>query len=190
MTPATGTPAARQVSSTQALAPLQAGFGERQPAEPVVDVRIDAGVVEHQVGPNLLQQPRQVLGEQGQIGFVLEPGLERQIQIARPLVQREVGPAVHREGEHAVVALEDRGGAVALMDVEVDHQRALDPAVGEQHPGRDRDVVEHAESRALLGEGVVAAARGVAGKAMLEREARRQQRCRRWPRARAARPRP
>ena len=44
-----------------ALAALQALAGQRQPAEPVVDVRIDAGVEEHQVGAHVLEQARQMV---------------------------------------------------------------------------------------------------------------------------------
>ena len=126
-----------------------------------------------------------MLGQQRQIGVVLEPGLERQIEVALLLVQRKIGPAVHREREHPRLVAEDGGGTVALMDVEVDHERPLDPCFGEQHAGRDRDVVEHAESRAVIGESVMAAAGGVAGEPVLEREPRGEQRAAvRGPRAR------
>ena len=75
-----------------------------------------------------------------------------------------------REGEHARVVGEDRRGAVALVHVEVDHQRAADQPLGQQQAGGDRHVVEHAEAGAEAGEGVMAAAGGVAGDAMLQRQ--------------------
>ena len=70
---------------------------------------------------------------------------------------------MEREGEGFRLALEDRGGAVALMDVEIDHQRPLDQPLLAQNADRDGDIVEEAEARAMIGEGVVAAAGGVAG---------------------------
>ena len=61
---------------------------------------------------------------------------------------------------------EDRRRAVALMHVEIDHQCPPDAALLEQHRGRDRDVVEQAKAGAVVGEGMVAAACGVAGEAV------------------------
>ena len=45
--------------------------------------------------------------------------------------------------------------AVALMDVEVDDRRARDPARALERPHGDGDVVEDAESLAVIGEGVM-----------------------------------
>ena len=68
------------------------------------------------------------------------------------------------------IAGEDRRRTVALVDVEVDHQRMADQPLGQQHPSRHGDVVEHAEAGAEAGERVVAAAGGVAGDAVLQRQ--------------------
>ena len=77
---------------------------------------------------------------------------------------------MEREGEGLRLALEDRGGAVALMDVEIDHQRPLDQPLLAQNADGDGDIVEEAEARAMIGEGVVAAAGGVAGEPVVECE--------------------
>ena len=50
------------------------------------------------------------------------------------------------------------------MDVEINHQRPLDQPVLAQNADRDGDIVEEAEAGAMIGEGMVAAAGGVAGK--------------------------
>ncbi len=112
-----------------------------------------------------------MLGERRQIGGIAGFGRQGDIEVAGPLVQRIVGRAMHREGGDPRLLLEDRCGAVALMDVEINHHRPADAAFGEQQPGRDRDVVEHAKASTVLGEGMVAAAGGVAGQAVLERQA-------------------
>ena len=98
------------------------------------------------------------------------PGGHADIEIAGFLGRRIVGLAVEREGEDRRLVLEDRRRAVALMDVEIDHQRALDQPLAPQHADRDGHIVEEAEARAVIGEGMVAATGGVAGQPVLQRE--------------------
>jgi hypothetical protein len=60
------------------------------------------------------------------------------------------------------------GGAVALVNVQVDDERAADLSRPLQRQGRDRDVVEDAEAGARRALPVVAASRGRAGEAVPE----------------------
>ena len=83
---------------------------------------------------------------------------------------------MHREGEDPLVILEDLRRAVALMDVEIDHQGTIDPTLVQKQRCCDRHIVEDAKSRALFGEGVMAAACGVAGKPVLEGKSSRKHR--------------
>ena len=83
---------------------------------------------------------------------------------------------MHREGEREGIAGKDLGGAVALVDVAIDHQRARDEGLGREHADGHRDVVENAETGAVGRMRVVAAARGVAGDAVGEREVRGRER--------------
>ena len=62
---------------------------------------------------------------------------------------------MHREGEDIGIVFEDPRGAVALMHVEIDHQRPGDPALAAQGPDRDRHVIEDAVSLAVIGKGMV-----------------------------------
>jgi hypothetical protein len=50
---------------------------------------------------------------------------------------------------------EDFGCAVSLMDVEVDHGRAVYPASMSKVLNRDCNIVEHAETRALSAKGMM-----------------------------------
>ena len=50
-------------------------------------MRIDPGIVEHEVGAHVLEQPRQMLGDQREIGLILEAGVEREVEVARLLAQ-------------------------------------------------------------------------------------------------------
>ena len=135
---------------------------------------VNAGVVEHQIGPHLLDQ----IGDQGpdpaQIVVVLQAIGEGEVEVAGLLAQREVGGGVGREGEHPRIAGEDRRGAVALVHVEVHHQQLAHQAFGQQHPGGDRHIVEDAEAAAVVGEGVVGAAGQVAGQTVLQRQTGRE----------------
>ena len=99
----------------------------------------------------MLRQRREVLVVAGAV-------LERDVEVADFLAEREVVRAVHREREHRRLVAEDRRGAVALVDVAVDDRGARDGAVAQQHAGGDRDVVEHAVALAAIAEGVVRAA--------------------------------
>jgi hypothetical protein len=75
---------------------------------------------------------------------------------------------VHAECEHGFVAGEYRVRSVALMHIEVDHRSASDATVTLQQPDGDGDVVEHAESLAMIGEGVMRSSGEVHGDTALE----------------------
>lgn len=77
-----------------------------------------------------------------------------------------------RSGEDAVVFGKDVRRAIALVHIEIDHQRGADFAPGQQQVRGDRHIVERAEARAMGAPGVVAAASRVAGNAMFERKSR------------------
>ena len=93
-------------------------------------------------GTGHLLQRREVLG-------VSAPVAQLEVERGAALVEGEVLRAVHGESEDALVALEDRGGAVALVHVQVHHQRPIDQPLALQRPRRHGDVVEHAEPRSV-----------------------------------------
>ena len=53
------------------------------------------------------------------------------------------------------------------MDIEVDNERAADPALSLQAADRHSDIIEHAEPLAMVGECVVRAAREVPAETLL-----------------------
>ena len=84
-----------------------------------------------------------------------------------------------RDEEDAVVAAEDRLGAVAVVDVEIDDGHPLQPELRLRVARRDGDVVDEAESHRPVGERMVAgrpAERETAAVDRLEREPRREER--------------
>ena len=72
---------------------------------------------------------------------------------------------VHGEGEDVGVEGEDEGGAVALVDVEVDDHGGGDGFFVEEGADGDGDVVVDAEAFAGVGEGMVVASAEVDGEA-------------------------
>src|SRR5689334_3619412 len=91
----------------------------------------------------------------------------------RSLVKGVVPAAMHAEGEDAVVAGKDGVRTVPLVDVEVDDGGASHAAAALQASDRDGDVVEDAETLAVVGKGVVCSPGQVHRHAVLERRGRR-----------------
>jgi hypothetical protein len=83
---------------------------------------------------------------------------------------------VERAGEDPRLVGEHGRGAVALVDVGVEHQHPLDPALGQEHRRRHRQIVPHAEPAAEGAVGVVGAASQVARPAVVEGGPGRRQR--------------
>ena len=83
---------------------------------------------------------------------------------------------MQRQRERHRIVGEQRRSAVALMHVEIDDQNVSRGALGKQDQRGDSDIVEGAEAGALRAPRMVAAAGGVAGNAVDERQPRRQHR--------------
>jgi hypothetical protein len=94
------------------------------------------------------------------------------VEVPRLFARRKIGQRVHREREHGVIAGEDTGRAVALVNVQVDDRHAQGPSlprsIGLHHPRRHRDVVENAIAGAGGAVRVVSAAGEVDGHARVK----------------------
>ena len=84
------------------------------------------------------------------------PSGKADVEIAALFAKREVARTVDREREDGRVIGEDRRGAVALMDVTIDHHGTSHGVLGLERAQRDDRVVEHAVALAMVREGVVA----------------------------------
>ena len=145
----------------EALARRDAVGREREATEAVALRDIDSREVEDEFGLRPRNGGGQVLREQREIGGVFEAVVEGDIEVGRRLPQGEVVPAVHREGEGRGVVGEDRRGAVPVVDIEIDDERAAESALGAERADRDRDIVEGAVPLARVAEGVVGTAREI-----------------------------
>lgn len=83
------------------------------------------------------------------------------VQRAALLAEGKVLLAVDGKGEDGGIGAEGGGGAVALMDVAVQHDGAVDAPLTLQDADGDGGIVEDAEALAVAGAGVVRAARQV-----------------------------
>ena len=117
-------------------------MGETETAQVVTLVRIGAGQVEDEAGPELGEEPGDRRLQRAEI--VVVPGAVRQgdVQSARDLAERVVVVAMDGEGEDVRLVREDGRGPVPLVDVAIDDGHALHPGVVLQGPDRDRDVVQ------------------------------------------------
>ena len=124
-------------------------------------------------GPSHL---RQRLAKQREVRAVGGARRHVDVEVGRALAEREVLAAVHREREDVRLVGEDGRGAVALVHVEVDDRHAAHAALAPRPRGRDGQVVEDREARAVAAVRVVRAARAVAREAVPQRQLRRQHR--------------
>ena len=78
---------------------------------------------------------------------------------------------MNRKGEDGGVGGKNLRRAISLVDVAIDGHRPLDGSFLLQAPDGDSDVVQNAESLAVVGESVVEASAHVDGDVALERQA-------------------
>jgi hypothetical protein len=102
--------------------------------------------------------------QRAQVFGVLRAVGQREVEVARFLPEGEVVLGVDGEGEDRVIAAEDGGRAVALVDVAIDDEDALGKPLRLQRARRDRAVVEQAVALAVFGKGMV----GASGRAMIQ----------------------
>ena len=82
----------------QRVAGAQAGVSEGEPAEAVLAMRVDAGIVEDEVGAEARGGGQRV-GEDLKVGAVGEAVGEREVEVRAGLAGRVVALGVEREGE-------------------------------------------------------------------------------------------
>ncbi len=162
----------------QEVAGQHAGRRDLPVAEVVVVRRVAAGEVDHQLRLEFFDERRQARGDGAQVGLVVHLVAERDRGRLHGFGVAPV-PGVHRVGVHGGVVAEDVAGAVAVVQVEVDHQDRSGEAVAALVGDRQGDVVEDAEAAALPGMGMVVAAAEVDREALAPAPAAPPSGCRR-----------
>jgi len=146
---------------------------EREPGQGIVDVGVEARRDHDEIGREGLERRQDLARHRVAERLAARAGGERRVDdVADPGLlagagARVVRPLMGRGVKQAGVALEHVLGAVAVMDVEVDHRDPLKPMDGAGVKRADGDVVEQAEAHRPRGLGVVAGradgAKGVGG---------------------------
>jgi len=126
---------------------------------------VAAGEVEDDVGGEALEEFGKGLVEKGEVGVVVGSGIEFDVEVGSGFGEGVDVALVHGEGEDVGVEGEDEGGAVAVVDIEVDDHGGGDGFFGDEGADGDGDVVVDAEAFAGVGEGMVVASAEVDGEA-------------------------
>ena len=148
----------------------QAFIGQRQPPQLVVAMRIDAGLINHEVRHEVGEDLRQVAGEGGHVAIVVRAVGQAHIEAGAGFPDREVLFGMERQGENLLTPGGQARRAIALMHIEIDDQHPFRMAFGDQAVGGDGEIVEHAVPRAGIVQRMVAPGGGVGGVAMLAGE--------------------
>ena len=127
----------------------------------VSHVCVEAGRDEDELRLEPLNGGLDYLRERLEVLLVPGAGPQRDVDrrlrlVVRTAAARVERPLVERDEEDAVVVAEDRVGAVAVVDVEVDDRDPVETEALLSRARRHRDVVEDAEAHRAPREGVVA----------------------------------
>ena len=134
-----------------------------------------AVVAEIVMGPHHLDTDHQWHRvERGEVGRTVHAAWQGDVEVAGLLRRGVIAADVQRGAEAVGLTPQERVGAVALVRVGVEDERAQAGAFGAQDGAGDGHVVEHAEPQPAVGEGMVRAAAEIGGDADLERGAERE----------------
>jgi hypothetical protein len=131
--------------------------GELEVSQVIFGERINSSLEEHEVEAGEIEIC-QGIPENGQVGLVLEVIGQGDIEIALLLAEGEIALAVEGTGEDFGAVSHHGGGAVALMDIEVENEDLIDFGVTQGLIGADREVVEDAVAGSAIVKGMVGAA--------------------------------
>jgi hypothetical protein len=155
----------------------QVGAGEAEGGQGVILVGVGPGVVDHQVGADLVEGREEGLVDDFQvIGAGQEAALDREGEVLGLLAGGEEVDVVEVEDLRPRPLPEDGGGAIALVGVEVDDQDGADLALVMEDGGGQRGIGIDTKTPSPGGGRVVEAAAEVDRQAALQGQAARQDR--------------
>ena len=117
-----------------------------------------------------------ILFENRKIILIPRPIRKIHVNIRRRLYHRIVMLLMNRERKHALIAPENRGRPVSMMNVRIHHHRCLDRALRLHPPNRDRHIVDHAKPLSMIRKGMMKSAANIRGPSIRKRTPRRQNR--------------
>src|SRR5919112_5366480 len=129
---------------------------------------INAGVQEYQVRLERIEKARQVRLQNVKVRAVFHAVRQAKVEIARNLAHGIILFGMHGKGEKIRIIGQAIRRSVALMDIEINDERPLDPARPPKRLCGNRHIVEDTEPGPGEALAVMAAARGAAGKTVLK----------------------
>ena len=153
----------------QRLAGGQAIICQCQPSEPVVAVRIDAGLMQHQLRPMPGEQRAERRFQRRQIIRVPSAIGQADIVGGSGLSDWEILFGMDGKRDDVTAPGHDVGRAIALVHVAIDDQDAACLAFGHQPVGGDGEIIGDAITGTAVGTGMMAATGAVGGPAVGER---------------------
>ena len=143
--------------------------GQLQLSEAILLIRVDTSLIKDHVWLKLVENSRKMVGENGQV-LVISQAIG-QVDVEGPLLfaGRKVLLAVHGEGEDIRIALKDSRGAIALVDVTIDHGKAAGQTVSLQDANGNGNVIENTVAFTVVRIGMVGPAGEVGGKSIPKR---------------------
>ena len=166
---------------TRLIALTERRLAHCEAAEPIVDIRIGAGEVDHELRTRGNERTFETVREFAQVHRVVRTVRQRDVEIASRFAPREIAVPVDRKRVACGIAAEYLCRAVALMHVGIDDQDARDPVPRDEHASCDRRIVEHAITCSCIRLRVMRSAGEVDGDAIVERGPARGERAARRP---------
>src|SRR5262245_41347269 len=127
------------------VAGLEAGLAEAQAAKLVFLVGIGAANVKKNFWTKVVEHASYCGEQRGQVLFILDAVIERQIEIGGRFVSGIVIFLMDRECEDGSVVAEDVSGAVAVVDIGIHDDGFFDGVVGLQTADGYGDVMDGAK---------------------------------------------
>src|SRR5262249_53663122 len=145
------------------VAGLETGLTQVQPAKLILNVGIGSANVKHNFRAKVVEYAAYGRKQRGQILFIFDAIIEREIQVRRRLVSRIVVFLMDGEGEEGVVGKKNVRRAVAVVDVGIDNIVFFDSPLRLQAANANRHIVNRAKPFAMVRMRVVKSAAQVAG---------------------------
>jgi len=152
------------------VASFEAGLTEAQAAKLVFFVRIGSPNVKKNFRTKVIEYTSYGGEQGGQVFFIFDAVLERQIEIGGWFVSGIVIFLMNGQRENGGIVAENVRGAVAVVDIGIHDDGFFDGVIGLQAADGYGDVMDRTEALAVVGVGVVEAATQIAGEAVAESE--------------------
>src|SRR5260370_4574357 len=155
----------RRFSKNELISGPQALGGQRESTERIIAQWVYARLIEDNVRIREVECLGEMLAKHTEVFVVSRLVLESHIPSRSGFVERIIVLAMDRKGDDCGIVLENLGGSVSLVNVQIADHRARDFPFPLERPYPDRSVISHAQTLPRVGEPVHRAPRQIAAAA-------------------------